>query len=804
MSPQPPSISTVEDMEGWRLRRDAAIRHYHELGLCPIPLRGKIPYHTGWNKPEKYQGVDVEEVLRMFAPNDNVGLLAGIPLKDGQYLRIIDYDDSELWNRHITLTEAGKGYAWLENSGTVHTGSGGRHHYVLSDTPGKFVFQGHNGNPHGGEVQGTGTQCVAPPSIHPETKEEYQWLYENWDQLPVVLDSQLQYSYKPKTEKTQFTGGKKEEDGPLFKAIASPLFTESKKVYYDYSTIDFIALFRARGEVIQDNGDSVYVLCPNRAQHTKNTDGTSSTVILRTDKGGQRFKCLHGHCEHLSDRDELIKFLGGEDILQGYAQKIMQADTDFDRRYKAQVESEGKPSVEEMREVARKQETKEKGVVPPPLVLDPPGQLGDLVRWMNVSTSSPIPILHVGASLAFAAGLLGHSYQGLSGARPQIYVVGLAETGTGKEHARTVLRNIADAAGIGNRFLDGEMSGSRALEIAMENRQGRLVWLVDEFGQAMKPILSGGNSGSSFQQSLARTIMKMDGLINSTYDGQHYADGQPGKGKGKHSVSIKFPVLSIYGTTVPKNYIGILKAEHLSDGYINRFLHVRSWEPAPVHRPLNGTFMATSPPEELVQLAKRWEELSLEDGLQAGQVPFTAEDASFSPRVARSMMGDGDAEKIYMQFEEEIADWKESLNKDREGSGDLLGRSAWKVRKVAMIVAAADERSTVDGEIMRYAVELVRYSEKVVEAMLPMISDNNPERGSHLNDIVNYISKQRKKGRTKSELTNRFRGIDRARMKEYLETLIEGGEIVHAIEGEGVSKTSRFIGARWASPPATN
>ena len=71
--------------------------------------------------------------------------------------------------------------------------------------------------------------------------------------------------------------------------------------------------------------------------------------------------------------------------------------------------------------------------------------------------------------------------------------------------------------------------------------------------------------------------------------------------------------------------------------------------------------------------------------------------------------------------------------------------------------------------------------------------------GNHLNDIVNYISKQRKKGRTKSELTNRFRGIDRARMKEFLETLIEGGEIVHAIEGEGVSKTSRFIGARWAS-----
>ena len=65
----------------------------------------------------------------------------------------------------------------------------------------------------------------------------------------------------------------------------------------------------------------MYVLCPNRAQHTNNTDGTSSSVILRTDKGGQRFKCLHGHCEHLSDRDNLVDLLGGPSILEGFAKK---------------------------------------------------------------------------------------------------------------------------------------------------------------------------------------------------------------------------------------------------------------------------------------------------------------------------------------------------------------------------------------------------------------------------------------------------------------------------------------------------
>ena len=784
------------DEEGWLHRRDAAIRRYHELGLCPIPLRGKKPYKKNWTDPAKYQGVDVEEVLRMFEPDDNVGLLCGIQMKDGRFLKGIDYDDLTMWEEHGGNTDI----SWFSRGSIVKTGSGKFHHYVLSDCPNKFVFGGRSDPSHGGEVQGAGTQCVAPPSIHPDTGKEYKWGQEDWENLAFVPDSLLKYHYPPTKEKKKFAGGStaKTDKKTVIKAVA-PTVEPAGEVYYDYSTIDFIALFRDRGWVIQETGESVYVLCPNRGQHTKNTDGTSSTVILRTDSGGQRFKCLHGHCEHLSDRDELVKLLGGKDILEGYAQKIMQADTDFDRRYKAQIESEAKPTAEELRESAKKEESKEKGIIAPPSLLEPPGAVGDLVRWMNASTSAPIPILHVGASIAFAGGLLGHSYQGLNGARPQIYVVGLAETGTGKEHARTVLRNIADAAGVGGRFVDGEMSGSRALEITMEKRQGRMIWLLDEFGRAMKPILAGGSNGSSFQQSLAQTIMKMDGLINSTYDGQHYADGQPGKAKGKHTVSIKFPVLSIYGTTVPKNYVGILKLEHIADGYINRFLHVRSWEPAPIHRPLNQQFLAADPPGHLLETVKRWETLSLEDGVGIGNIPFVAEDATFEPRKARVMIADEDAVQVYMDFETEIAEWRASLDKDLEGAGDLLGRSAWKVRKVALILAAADERPVVDREIMQYAVDLVRYSEKVVEAMLPNIGEDNPERSRQLNAVINYISKQKRKGRTKSELTNRFRGIERRIMREYLETLAEGGELVQIIEGEGTSKTTRFVSARWAS-----
>ena len=163
---------TAEVEKAWGSRRFAITVR---TGLCPIPLRGKKPYKKDWTDPAKYQGVDVEEVLRMFEPDNNVGLLASeIPLKNGQYttdqsiMMILDYgistvSKSKSEGRRAMLA-AGAGWNcshWL-TCGSITMS--------LSDDPGKFVFQGHNGTSHGGEVQGAGTQCVAPPSIHPDTK----------------------------------------------------------------------------------------------------------------------------------------------------------------------------------------------------------------------------------------------------------------------------------------------------------------------------------------------------------------------------------------------------------------------------------------------------------------------------------------------------------------------------------------------------------------------------------------------------------------------------------------------------------
>jgi len=145
----------------WRQRRDAAIRRYHQLGLCPIPLKGKRPYQKGWQAQEQYQELSAEAILQRFGPSDNVGLLLGISWRQrGLFLRGIDYDDLDLWEEHMACAGDQEGYGWLLSGPMVRTGNDNSHHYILSDSSEKFVFQGKESTEHGGEIQGAGTQLA--------------------------------------------------------------------------------------------------------------------------------------------------------------------------------------------------------------------------------------------------------------------------------------------------------------------------------------------------------------------------------------------------------------------------------------------------------------------------------------------------------------------------------------------------------------------------------------------------------------------------------------------------------------------
>ena len=83
----------------------------------------------------------------------------------------------------------------------------------------------------------------------------------------------------------------------------------------------------------------------------------------------------------------------------------------------------------------------------PVLPVEIKGLAGKLSQFMDLRAIHPQPILHVGAALAMLGTLLGRKIKSASGLRTNIYVLSLAPTGAGKEHARSVIDRVLTNSG---------------------------------------------------------------------------------------------------------------------------------------------------------------------------------------------------------------------------------------------------------------------------------------------------------------------------------------------------------------------
>jgi hypothetical protein len=82
---------------------------------------------------------------------------------------------------------------------------------------------------------------------------------------------------------------------------------------------------------------------------------------------------------------------------------------------------------------------------PPPAPADPgvfelDGGLALLVDYIVASAVRPQPILAIGASLAALGALMGRKYRTETNLRTNLYVVGMAASGGGKDHARSAIK----------------------------------------------------------------------------------------------------------------------------------------------------------------------------------------------------------------------------------------------------------------------------------------------------------------------------------------------------------------------------
>ncbi|MFN4204798.1 MAG: PriCT-2 domain-containing protein [Agrobacterium albertimagni] len=401
-----------------------------------------------------------------------------------------------------------------------------------------------------------------------------------------------------------------------------------------------------------------------------------------------------------------------------------------------------------------------------PLVL-PEGLVGDLARYMVSTARRAQPILSLGASLCAVGALMGRRYRTESNLRSNLYIVGVADSGSGKNHSREVINDLFLAAGLVDH-LGGNKIASGAGLLTAVHRQPAILFQIDEFGMFLSAAADRRRSPHHIT-AILDNMTELYTAAGSIFLGAEYAN-RDGHNERR---DINQPCLCVYGTTTPVRFWGALEGANVIDGSLARFIILPTEDDYPEENPGSGLRV---PPASLVDGLRL---IASGGGRQTGNLagrtagPETAVNPMVVPMhdAAREAFG---------------ALGREITQELREARGTaftaILARIGENAQKLALIRAVGIDpvAPTISGEDADWAIGLVRhYALRTMTAVERHVADNEIERNHKR--ILEIIRSAGGDGLGKSDLVRRTQFIDKRQRDEILVTLIEGGLVTMAM-----------------------
>jgi hypothetical protein len=200
----------------------------------------------------------------------------------------------------------------------------------------------------------------------------------------------------------------------------------------------------------------------------------------------------------------------------------------------------------------------------PPELLAVDGALGQFIDYATRTAVSPQPFLALGAGLCLLGALAGRRYRTPTDLRSNLYAIGIADSGGGKDHARRCIKRALYAAGL-ERYLGGEdLASSAGLLTSLQLHPARL-YQVDEFGQFLRLVLS--PRAPFHKAAIWAELTKLYTSAAEPYIGAEYANQ-----KEKPRATIHQPCACLWGVTVPAPFWKAIEGGALADGSLARFL----------------------------------------------------------------------------------------------------------------------------------------------------------------------------------------------------------------------------------------
>ena len=243
--------------------------------------------------------------------------------------------------------------------------------------------------------------------------------------------------------------------------------------------------------------------------------------------------------------------------------------------------------------------------------LDIPGFIGDLVRHNLETAGHPQPELAIAGALALISTCVGNKVRSFCKHHTfaNLYVLGLAPTGAGKDHARRLNRDLIDQAGA-TKHRANEMIGSSAGILTELAKESVLLFQIDEIADLLTTMKNAAKSPYLF--SVGPVLKQLYSSAGSIFRG-------PALKNRDEVQTLSHPHCVIYGTTVPTGFWDSVTSQQTTDGLISRFSifeapgYVRTASPDP--REIPG---------RLVEFVRYWFERPSGDGNLQSVLPAAA------------------------------------------------------------------------------------------------------------------------------------------------------------------------------------
>ena len=419
-------------------------------------------------------------------------------------------------------------------------------------------------------------------------------------------------------------------------------------------------------------------------------------------------------------------------------------------------ETDSWESEEEEEEVAPRKKSAEI----PSEILEPPGLVGDIARWIIDTAPCYQPLFAVGAALTLCGALFGRKVKDEYDTRTNIYGLCIGQSSSGKDYPQKAIMRILAAVGeAAEKMIAKEVTSDAAIMSALSLFPTRLfVW--DEVGHFFTNM-KGGKDGSYM-----KTIRPM--LL------QLYSSANLDKFKGKQmaskeeAASVEFPHVCIWGATSPDILYSDMTKGEITDGFIGRFLtFVSPTRPLPVRRKISSV------PQHIIDTVANW---------TMRVIPAPEGTSAFDAHLKQHQMIVPTTAAASDALDDFRRECHEKMNEDDAQSdvtNNLWSKAAEIAGRVALTIACG--RSYDAPEVAKsdvtYAVKLVKYC---VSTFADSIRDNIAETpwAKMKLKILNLIKKHGKEGVLVAEITSRTRDIRTARERmEYLNDLVEAKEI---------------------------